>query len=165
LAFLRDGDIYVAAELVLGFRCTPSSGTAQRFAHLVRQIVSERMAAEDAPSVAELHRQGRKARPRLVRAPDALTAETGIERALLFCISIYTDDSCKSAVGCARMLRFLRNWTKVCLELRILCAAAHKRGLGTHVGSLGVILCHTLRGVFIPVAKVTAPSIRPISAN
>jgi hypothetical protein len=158
LAFLRAGDIYVASELVLCFRCAPSSGIAQRFAHLVRQIVAERMAAEDAPFVADLRR---RAWPH-VRAwfahRDALTAETRIEQAQLFFISIYTDDSCKSAVGCARMLRFLRNWTRTCLELCILCAAAHKQSLCTHVVSLGVILCRVLRGVFIPVAKVISAS-------
>jgi hypothetical protein len=54
LVFLREGDIYVAAELVLCFGCAPLSGIAQRFAHLVSQIVSERMAAEDAPFVVDL---------------------------------------------------------------------------------------------------------------
>jgi hypothetical protein len=143
---------------VLGFGCAPSSGIAQRFAHLVRQVVSECIAAESAPFVADLRR---RAGPH-VRAwfahRNALTAATGIEQALLFFISIYTDDSCESAVGCARMLRFLRNWTWTCLEFGILCAAAHKRSLGTHVVSLGVILCHVLRGVFIPVAKVISAS-------
>jgi hypothetical protein len=147
LAFLRAGNIFVAAELLLGFGCAPSSGIAQRFAHLVRQVVTERMAAEDAPFVANLRR---RAGPH-VRAwfthRDALTAATGIEQALLFFISIYTDDSCESAVGCARMLRFLRNWTRTCLDFGILCAAAHKRRLGTHVVCLCVILCHILRGV------------------
>jgi hypothetical protein len=76
LAFLREGDIYVAAELMLGFGCAPSSGIAQRFAHLVRQVVSERMAAQEVPFVADLRR---RAGPH-VRAwfahRDALTAET-----------------------------------------------------------------------------------------
>jgi hypothetical protein len=158
LAFLRDGDIYVAAELVLGFGCAPSSGIAQRFAHLVRQVVSERMAAEDAPFVADLRSRAGLHVSAWFAHRDALTAVTGIEQALLFFISIYTDDSCESVVGCARMLRFLRNWTWTCLEFGILCAAAHKRSLGTHVISLGVILCHILRGVFIPVAKVISAS-------
>jgi hypothetical protein len=76
LAVLQAGYIYVAAELVLSFGCAPSSGIAQRFAHLVRQVVTERIAAEDAPFVADLRR---RARPH-VRAwfahRDALTAET-----------------------------------------------------------------------------------------
>jgi hypothetical protein len=143
---------------VLGFGGAPSSGIAQRFAHIVCQVFSERMAAEDAPFVEDLSsRAGAHIRARFSHR-DALPAETGIEQALLFCISICTDDSCKSAVGCARMLHFLRNWTEVCLELCILCAAAHKRGLGTYVGSLCTILCNTLRGVFIPVAKVISAS-------
>jgi hypothetical protein len=158
LTFLRDGDLYVAAKLVLGFGCTPSSGIAQRFTHLVRQIVSERMAAEDVRFVADLRRLAGPHVRAWFAIRDALTAETGVEQALLFCINIYTDDSCKGAVGCARMLRFLRIWTKTCLELYILCAAAHKRGLCTYVGSLGVILCHTLRCVFITTAKVISAS-------
>jgi hypothetical protein len=64
------------------------------------------------------------------------------------------------------MLHFLCNWTKVCLELCILCAAAHKQGLGTHVVSLGVIRCHILRCVFIPVAKViSASSVSPFPSG
>jgi hypothetical protein len=57
LAFLRGGDLCVASERVLGFGCAPSSGIAQRFAHLVRKIVTERMIAADAPFVAELRRR------------------------------------------------------------------------------------------------------------
>jgi hypothetical protein len=98
LTLLRDGDLYVAAELVLCFGCA-SSGIAQRFAHLVRQIVSERMAAEDAPFVADLRRRAGPHVRAWFAIRDALTAETGIEQALLFCINVYTDDSCKGAVG------------------------------------------------------------------
>jgi hypothetical protein len=158
LTFLRESDLYVAAELVLGFGCAPSSGIAQRFAHLVRQIVSERMAAKDAPFMADLRRWAWPHVRVWFAHRGALTAETGIERALLFFININTDESLKSAVACARMLRFLCNWTWTCLELSILCVAAHKRGLSTYIWSLGVILCHTLRGVFILVAKVISAS-------
>jgi hypothetical protein len=49
-------------------------------------------------------------------------------------------------------------WTETCAELCIECAAAHKRSLGTFILSLGVILCHTLRGIFIPTAKVLSAS-------
>jgi hypothetical protein len=85
---LRHGHIYVASELVLGFGCAPSSSIAQCFAHLVRQIVSERMIAEDVPFVADLCP---RAGPHLCAwfaHRDALTAETGREQALLFHISI-----------------------------------------------------------------------------
>jgi hypothetical protein len=56
LAFLRGWDLYVASVRVLCFGCAPSSGIAQRVAHLVRQIVTERMIAADTPFVADLRR-------------------------------------------------------------------------------------------------------------
>jgi hypothetical protein len=154
LAFLRGGDLYVASERVLWFGCAPSSGIAQRFAHLVCQVVCKRMAAEDAPFVADLRRWAGPHVRAWFAHRDALTAQTGIEQALLFVLSIYTDDSLESVVGCARMLRFQRIWAETCAEFGIICAEAHKRGLGTHVLSLGVILCHVMRGAFLPVAKV-----------
>jgi hypothetical protein len=43
-------------------------------------------------------------------------------------------------------------------ELGVLCADPHKRCLCTYIVSLGVILCHTLRGVYIPTAKVISAS-------
>jgi hypothetical protein len=54
LTLLRDGRIHVASERVLGFGCAPSSGIAQRFAHLVRELVTARMIVADAEAMAEL---------------------------------------------------------------------------------------------------------------
>jgi hypothetical protein len=69
------------------------------------------MVAEDAPCVADLRRRaGLHLRARFAHR-DALTAETGCEQALLFHFSIYTDDSCKGAVGCLRTLRLISIWT------------------------------------------------------
>jgi hypothetical protein len=146
LAFLCDGDLYVASERVLGFGCAPSSGIAQRFAYLVRTIVTERMIATNALFVADLRRRAGKHLLAWFAQRDALSAETGLPQALFFHISIYTDDAGQGAVGCARMKRFLEVWTVTCEELGIECAAAHKRSLGTFVLSLCVVLCHTLRG-------------------
>jgi hypothetical protein len=80
LAFLRDGDLYVASESVLGFGCAPSSGIAQRFAHLVRKIVTERMIAADAPFVTDLRRRAGKHLCAWFAQRDALSAETGRRR-------------------------------------------------------------------------------------
>jgi hypothetical protein len=49
-------------------------------------------------------------------------------------------------------------WTEVCAELGMECPAPHKGGLCSFVLSLCIILCHTLRGVFIPTAKVLSTS-------
>jgi hypothetical protein len=107
LAFLRDGDLYVASERVRGFGCAPSSGMSQRFAHLVRKIVTEHMIAANAPFVADLRRRASKHLRAWFAQRDALSAETGLPQALFFHISIYTDDACQGAVGCARMKRSL----------------------------------------------------------
>jgi hypothetical protein len=56
------------------------------------------------------------------------------------------------------MLRLIGIWTELCAELCVLCAAVHKRGLCTYIVSLGVIISHTLCGVFIPTAKVISAS-------
>jgi hypothetical protein len=56
------------------------------------------------------------------------------------------------------MLRLIRIWTELCAELCDRCAAAHKQGICTYIVSLGVILCHTLRGRFLPIAKVISAS-------
>jgi hypothetical protein len=90
----------------------------------------------------------------MVHAQGCPYGNTGRPQALFFHISIYTDDSGKEAISCERMVRLVRIWTQVCAELCILCVDPHKRGLWTLILSLGVILCHTLRGVFIPTAKV-----------
>jgi hypothetical protein len=143
---------------VLGFGCAPSSGIAQRFAHLVREVVTTRMIAADAEAMVELRaRAGQHTRAWFARR-DALTALTGRPQALLFTISIYTDDSAKNAVGCVRMLVFIITWTDTCDDLGIICADPHKRGLGLLILCLGIILCHTFRGAFVPVAKVLRAS-------
>jgi hypothetical protein len=56
------------------------------------------------------------------------------------------------------MRRFVEVWMATCEELGIECAAARKRSLCTFVLSLGVVLCHTLRSVLIPTAKVSSAS-------
>jgi hypothetical protein len=131
LAFLRGGDLFVASQRVLCFGCAPSSGIVQRFAHLVRQIVTERMIAAGAPFVADLCSLVGKHLSAWFALPNALSAETSWLQALFFHISIYTDDSGQGAVGCARMQRFDEIWTEVCKELGIQSAMPHKRGLGT----------------------------------
>jgi hypothetical protein len=88
LTFLRGGDLYVASERVLGFGCAPSSGIAQRFAHLVRRIVTERMIAADAPFIADLRRRAGKHLRAWFTQQDALSAETGRQQALFFHICI-----------------------------------------------------------------------------
>jgi hypothetical protein len=116
------------------------------------------MIAADAPFVADLRRRaGKHLRAWFVQR-DALSAETGRPQALFLHVGIYTDDAGQGAVGCMRMKRFVRIWTATCEELGIECAAAHKRSLGTFILSLGVVLCHTLRGVLIPTAKVLSAS-------
>jgi hypothetical protein len=153
LAFLRDGDLYIASERVLCFGCAPSSGIAQRFAHLVRSIVTERMIAADAPFVADIRRRAGTHLRAWFAQRDALSAETGRLQALFFHISIYTDDAGQGAVGCARMELFLKIWTEACAELCIECAAEHKRSLCTFALNLSVILCLNL-SVLLPTAKV-----------
>jgi hypothetical protein len=86
LTLLRDGRIHVASERVLGFGCAPSSGIAQRFAHLVREVVTARMIVADAEAMAELRvRAGPHVRAWFARR-NALTARTGRQQALLFTI-------------------------------------------------------------------------------
>jgi hypothetical protein len=159
LTLLRDGLIHVASERVLGFGCAPSSGIAQRFAHLVREVVTARMLVADTEAMAELRaRAGPHMRAWFARR-DALTALTGRPQALLFAISIYTDDSAQNAVGCVRMVVFVITWTDTCDDLGIICADPHKRGgLVTFILCLGIVLCHTFRGAFVPVTKVLRAS-------
>jgi hypothetical protein len=56
LACTRNGDIHVTSKHILYFGCAPSIDIAKRFAHLVRQIVIERMIANDTPFVEDLRR-------------------------------------------------------------------------------------------------------------
>jgi hypothetical protein len=158
LAFLCDWDLYVASERVLGFCCAPSSGIVQRFAHLVREMVTECMIAADAPFVAGLRSWACTHLRTWFAQQDALSSETSHPQVLFFHIGIYTDDAGKGAVNCARMQRFIAIWTETCEVLGIECAAAHKQSLGTFVLSLCVVLCHRLRGVLIPTAKVLSAS-------
>jgi hypothetical protein len=150
LAFLRGGDLYVASERVLGFGCAPSSGIAQRFARLVRKVVTERMIAADTLFVAGLRRLAGKHLRAWFAQRDALSAETSRPQALFFHISIYTDDAGQSAVCCARMKSFVKISTATCAELGIECAAAHKRSLGTFVLSLCVVLIPTAKVLSMP---------------
>jgi hypothetical protein len=158
LTLLHDDRIHVASERVLGFGCAPSSGIAQRFAHLVREVVTARMIVADEEAMAELRaRTGPHMRTWFARR-DALTARTGRPQPLLFAISIYTNDLAQNAVGCVRMVVFVIAWTDTCDELGIICADPHKRGLGTFILCLGIILCHTFWGAFVPVSKVLRAS-------
>jgi hypothetical protein len=119
------------SEHVLGFGCALSSGIAQRVTHLVRQIVTERMIALDEPFVTELLKNAGKHMRAWFTRRDAVTATTCGQQALLFQVSIYTDDSNKGAVCCARMIHLITMWTDVCAELGVLCADPHERGLGS----------------------------------
>jgi hypothetical protein len=56
------------------------------------------------------------------------------------------------------MVVFVIVWTDTCDELGIICGDRHKRCLGTFVLCLGIILCHTFRGAFVPVSKVLRAS-------
>jgi hypothetical protein len=56
------------------------------------------------------------------------------------------------------MVVFVITWTDVCDDLGVICADPHKRGLCTFILCLGIILCHTFRGAFVPVAKVPRAS-------
>jgi hypothetical protein len=117
------------------------------------------MIAADAPAMAELRKNAGPHMRAWFTRRDALTAKTGRPQALLFHISIYTDDSAKGAVGCIRIVLFVVTWTDVCDELGIFCADPHKRGLGTLILCLGIILCHTRHCTFVPVAKVLRASV------
>jgi hypothetical protein len=112
------------------------------------------MVSADAGAMAELRANAGPHMRAWFARRDALTARTGRPQALLFTIMIYTDDSEGNAVGCERMVTFVVVWTDTCDDLGILCADSHKRCLGTFVLWLGVILCHTFRGAFVPVEKV-----------
>jgi hypothetical protein len=143
---------------VLGFGCAPSSGIAQRLAHLIREVVTARMIVANADAMAELRaRAGPHMRVWCARC-DALTAKTGRQQVLLFAISIYTDDSAKNAVGCARMVVFIVTWMDTCDDFGVICSGPHKRSLCTFILCLGIILCHTFRSTFVPVAKVLRAS-------
>jgi hypothetical protein len=56
------------------------------------------------------------------------------------------------------MVVFVIVWTDTCDELGIICADPRKRGLGTFILCLGIILCNTFRGAFVPVSKVLRAS-------
>jgi hypothetical protein len=56
------------------------------------------------------------------------------------------------------MVVFVITWTDTCDDLGIICADPHKRGLGTFILCFGIVLCHTFRGAFVPVAKVLRAS-------
>jgi hypothetical protein len=116
---MRFGDICVALEHALCFGCAPLSSLAQRFTHLVRQVVTERMIAEDAPFVVGLLSRAWTHLSTWFAPRDALMAETGLPQELLFHISIYTDDSGKGAIWCKREARRIRIWTEVCSELGV----------------------------------------------
>jgi hypothetical protein len=149
-ACTRNDKIHVELERMLWFSCAPSSGIAQRFTHLVRQILTERMIVEDASFVADLLSRVCKHLHAWFAHRDALTVG---DRPAAGAVLPHQHLHRRLRQGGYRLQAqddpHPHRWTNVCPKLCILCADPHKRGLGlcTFILSLGVILCHTLRCV------------------
>ena len=158
------------SERRLGFGTHGASNIAQRFSDAVLALFRQDLDAEeqelvfDQPMSEELEQWVRARREVAKRlCADAEKDDTpscpceelaSIEQRRLYAAYIYTDDGLFITVGVERTLRALKAWRRLTGHINLLMAAPEKRGIGTHVLWLGVLIIASLGVVVVPRDKL-----------
>ena len=152
IAWLGNSSVVHVIEKSLGYGISINSNFAQRFADALLVVFRRRFdAVEDRIVDDECRRDPSKAAYMARRR--LLGLKLGNRQDRLYSALVYTDDFKFGAVGLSRLVRMMRCWHRLLVDVRLRMAIAAKRCGGTSCPWLGLRMLDSLGLVVIPGDK------------